>query len=139
MKNKLGMLVLVLVALVFVSCDTETNDDTGTIKIRITDIPVAAMTVSAKIGIGPANGLLNDGSNATAGRSDTLSIALGDDAGSDWFETYMWVGQDRYKGTAGNYDIGFIISALSIKKVLRNQKVNVNTTNSFSYTSFVNF
>jgi hypothetical protein len=147
MKNKFtvfGMLALVLtLGLVLAGCGSEGGDGTGTFRIRIIDIPAVVMTSRSVIGMGPAGALTE--SNAYAGRDTSLSSYddnIGGTGDNQWYEFFMYVGDQRYIGSAGNYDIGFSFTQGSLTgttKILRNVRLEVNTLNTFSYSSFQNF
>jgi hypothetical protein len=102
------------------------------------------------IGMGPANGLAGDGSNAIAGRDtsvfsyDDVMDGSGDD---QWYEFFMYnvdyPTDQRYLGSAGNYDIGLIVknggTNSGTKKVLRNERLEVGELNTLAYSSFGDF
>jgi hypothetical protein len=130
----------------------KTGDWEGYFQIRITGIPATIMADGNAgynlIGMGPASELLNDGSNAIAGR-DTALFSDGDNAGGSgddrWYEFFMYRLNDSYKylGSAGSYDLGFIVKPSGTnpgtKKVIRNTPLKVGELNTFAYTAFVNF
>jgi hypothetical protein len=161
MKKKLNLLVmlasLLALSLVFVSCNNGTTSgggtggggdgaddtETGTFRIKITDIPPSVMTAGANglnlIGLYPANTTTYSTSNALAGRDTGLP---GDDdaTGSDWYEFSMYTltGGAKYTGPAGNYDIAFINKSTQVGKVLKNVRLEIDQLNTFSYNGFVN-
>jgi hypothetical protein len=144
MKKKLvfAFNVLLVFGLLFTACDNGNSPgSSGTFKIRITEIPSNVMTAGSNgqisIGIGPANALQSDGSNAFAGRG--TDIYSGDDrSGPDWYEFYLYNlnNYQTYIGNPGNYDIGFINNSNNSIKVIRNIKLEVNTVNLIPYGSF---
>jgi hypothetical protein len=117
-----------------------TETETGTFRIRITDIPpdvmIAGQNGDILIGLYPANTTTYTVSNALAGR-DTSQYG-NDDIGSDWYEFYMYemTPGSKYTGSAGNYDIAF--SSPVASKVLKNKRLEVNQTNTVSYNDFQN-
>jgi hypothetical protein len=144
-KRVLVFGILLVFGLLIMTCDNGNNSNSsGTIRIRITDIPGNVMLHGQSgqilIGIGPANQLSKDGSNALAGRNTDI-FADDDKMGSNWFEfsLYNITNYNLYIGSSGNYDIGFIDSSNSTTKVIRNKRLEANTTNVFSYDSFQTF
>jgi hypothetical protein len=117
------------------------NGDTGTFRIRITDIPTQIMTDGQNglilFGLYPANTTTYTTENALAGR-DTLLYG-DDDAGFDWYEFSMYglTPGSKYVGTAGNYDIAFINTSTNVGKALKNRRIEISQTNTFSYNNFV--
>jgi hypothetical protein len=153
----LAMLVsLPALSLVFVACDNETSPggggETGTFRIKITDIPTSVMNAGKSgqnlIGLYPANTSAYTTSNALAGRDTAQS---GDDSSnsvfsesaenyySNWYEFSMYKTStpgEKYTGPAGNYDIAFKNKLTLAGKVIKNTKLEVNATNTFSYNDF---
>jgi hypothetical protein len=130
--------VLFFFGSLFAACD---NDSAGTFRIRVTGIPSDVMAAGQNgqiiIGIGPANALEIDGSNALAGRYTIYSVD--DDAlGADWYEfsLYNTQGDQKYTNSSGNYDIGFINIADGSPKIIRNIRLEANATNTIAYSSF---
>jgi hypothetical protein len=158
--NRLVMLVCLLaLSLVFGSCDNGTPDPdpdngggntgttnsgggggkTGTFRIKITNIPSEVMSAENLFGLYPVNTTSYISSNALAGRNTELE---GDDlTGPDWYEFSMYntTPGSKYVGTAGNYDIAVINTNTNVKKILKNRRLEVGQTNTFSYTDFVAF
>jgi hypothetical protein len=150
MNKKLNLLVMLvsLLALIlaFGSCDDGSGGgggggNTGTFRIKITDIPPAIMDDGRDglnlIGLYPANTTTYATANALAGRDTSLD---GDDkAGSDWYEFSMYnlTPGSKYVGLVGNYDIAFINTSTNVGKVLKNRRIEVSQLNTFSYINFV--
>ncbi|MDR3139273.1 MAG: hypothetical protein LBT95_06310 [Treponema sp.] len=144
-----GMLALALVfGLVLTGCGDPGGEDTGTFRIKVIEIPPDVMTagMSRKIQIGMAlpNTLKPDPKNSGAIAGRILEIeSYDDDFGTDWYEFYMYDVEDPYEsyvGSAGNYDIGFMIySNLPVVKVIKNRRLEVNKTNTISYSLFTDF
>jgi hypothetical protein len=149
MNKKLNLLVMLVsllaLSLVFGSCDNGTTDngggDTGTFRIRITDIPSQVMDEGRNgeilFGLFPANTTSYTTENALAGRDTSGS---GDDkVGSDWYEFSMYnlTPGSKYVGTAGNYDIGCINTSSNLGKVIKDRRLEISQTNTFSYNDFV--
>jgi hypothetical protein len=151
MKKKLVLSVmltgLLALGLVFSSCDNGTNGgggggDTGTFRIRITDIPSIIYSHDSIFGLFLANTTTYSTGNALGGRDTTRP---GDDSsggpngsGDYWFEfsIYTMAGGSKYVGPAGNYDIGVIDLVNSSQWVLKDVRLEVNTTNTFAYSQF---
>jgi hypothetical protein len=131
------------------------NDPFGdAFQVRITGIPDTIMEDGYEgynlIGIGPANLLEDDGSNAFAGRNTSVDsyddIILGG-PGDNWVYIFFmynafYLTDQIYHGSAGNYDIGVIVTGginAGTKMVLRNQAFKVGELNTFAYSSFDNF
>jgi len=127
-----------------------TTGATGTFQIRINGIPASIMLDGMNgynlIGLYTANGA-SLVATALAGRDTTVP---GDDdfggAGDNqWWSFYMYNNYNGQKhiGPAGNYDMGFIVRSGGINagtiKVLRNVRLEVNTLNTFAYSSLVDF
>jgi hypothetical protein len=145
MKKKLYFTfgILLVFCLLFTVCDnSNSSSSSGTFKIRVTGIPydviVAGQRGYIHVGIGPANTLQSDGSNALAARSTDIN-STDDRSGPDWYEFYLYNlnNYQTYIGNSGNYDIGFINNSNNSKKVIRNIRLEVNTVNLILYSSFV--
>ncbi|MDR2663415.1 MAG: hypothetical protein LBC31_10515 [Treponema sp.] len=128
------------------------GDWKGYFHVKITGIPASIMADGYaghnRIGMGPAYGLGSDESGAIAGR-DTALPGEGDNTGGSgdnrWYEFFMYelVPGNKYLGSAGNYDLGFIVKLGGVnygtRKVIRNASLKVGELNTFLYTSFGNF
>jgi hypothetical protein len=144
MKNKLVFTlgVLFVFGSLFVGCDNGSDSSSvGTFRIRITGIPSDIMAAGQNgrilIGIGPTNALQNSGSNALAGRNTSI-FASDDSFGTDWYEfsLYNIHNNQKYTNSSDNYDIGFINYSNDSIKIIRNIRLEVNTTNTIEYSSF---
>jgi hypothetical protein len=144
MKNKLVFTLgfLFVFGSLFVACDNGSGSDSvGTFRIRVTGIPSDVMAAGQSgqilIGIGPANALQNDGSNALAGRYTSISAA-DDSFGIDWYEfsLYNIHNDQKYTNSSGNYDIGFMNNSNGSVKLIRNIRLEANATNTIGYSSF---
>jgi hypothetical protein len=138
--------ILLVLGFIFAACDNggTSSSSTGTIRIRVIGIPANVISAGKSgnilVGIGPANALKADGSNALAGRDTELSSSE-DSFGDDWYEFTMYNVSDynQYVGPSGNYDIGFINYSNNEIKILRNKRLEANSINTIGYGSFVDF
>jgi hypothetical protein len=139
----LGILALTF-GLVLTGCGDSGGETEGTFRIRITEIPQNVMQAgtSGKIMISmfPANTPTANTSTAIA-RWDLSVYARDDTTGPDWYDFYMYKTganyTEHYVGREGNYDIGFSNLQTGETRIIRNQYLKVNATNTIKYADFL--
>jgi len=150
MKSKLKLIGIAVVIAMFgfsmTGCPTDVAD-TGTFRVRITDIPLSYFNVANgptgrfEIGLFPARQAPSMenliGGSDMWGSSDFSGTALN----SGWIEFYFYyIGGDRIIGPSGNYDIGIQMfgpgNTLRYVGVLINVRLEVDRVNTVSFTTF---
>ena len=148
MKNKyFGIIVLAfIIGLSMVACNSNVNDDdddiiaTGTIQIRINDIPPNIMALRESgdlmIGIGKANSLFSE-ADIIVGRGTNFD-SIYDKYGPDWYQFFIINNEDfnKYIGKEGNYDIAIMDRDSKETWIKRDETLLVNSLNTISFSTF---
>ena len=147
MKNTIKIFGIILfitvISFSFITCDDDdgNKNTTGTIQIKLTNIPSNVMTLRETgklvIGIGNANSLYDLSTDIIVGRGTNYN-SIYDEHGSDWYQFFL-INNDNYDkfiGKTGKYDIVIIDMNNHSTWIVRNVTLNVNSLNIVSFSSF---